>query len=156
MCILRTIYATKGYAVHYNFLTDSELADAAKLSWITLILAIAAHSSGRLSVALLIYKLQYTRWRSVLLFFIMGTIVATALMGILITIFECLPPQSYWEGGGTCISPVQYAHAVVGAAAYWCCLDFVLASLPITIVWNLQLPLRRKVLISILLGLGFL
>ena len=39
---------------------------------------------------------------------------------------------------------------------YWALVDFLLATLPITFLWKLKLDLKKRVLLSALLGLGVL
>lgn len=46
--------------------------------------------------------------------------------------------------------------ALIGESGYWAFLDFALAAIPIDIVWKLQIDLRKKIMISCLLGMGVL
>lgn len=123
MCILRTMYAVRGYARHVVVLSSTQRVDAALISSITLALAVASHCSGRVSVALLMYKVQGPSvWRTRLLFFIIGTIAATGSMVILTTFLWCSPSEAVWNtalvtsGQAHCISEADYAHIDQGAA----------------------------------------
>lgn len=41
-------------------------------------------------------------------------------------------------------------------AGYWAFLDFALAFIPVDIVWKLQLSRQKKMLLTLLLGMGVL
>ena len=161
MSVTRTLYSIEGFARHIQFLTQDQQIYASKLAWISLGVAIAAHSTGRISVALLIYRIQGPcTWRSRLLIFIIGSVALTATGAFLFDFLQCSPPRALWDkylvekGNAHCPNDFFVGSFFQGFASYWCAMDFVLAGLPVTILWNLQMPRRKKIIIGSLLGLG--
>ena len=73
--------------------------------------------------------------------------------------FQCHPVSFFWErygvgASGTCISPTiivasSYVHSVFTAISDW-----TLGTMPIFIVWNLQLFTRIKLSVALLLSIG--
>lgn len=76
-----------------------------------------------------------------------------------IVIFQCSPPSYFYDQvkgqQGSCVNlnvvpNVTIAHSAIGAAC-----DLVFASLPIVMMWNVQLNKRTKAVIAFLLSMGF-
>lgn len=72
--------------------------------------------------------------------------------------FQCSPPRYFFDQvfglQGHCmdvsvVPNVTIAHSVVGAVC-----DLVFATLPIAMLWNVQMNKRTKTVIAILLGMG--
>ena len=86
--------------------------------------------------------------------------VASTVVGIIFlffTIFQCLPVAYFWNQPSTegrCLDidlllGIVYMYSGVTAAC-----DFTLASLPVYIIWRLQMNRRTKIVVSALLGLA--
>jgi hypothetical protein len=73
-----------------------------------------------------------------------------------LTIFACSPRENIWnkfKPGGNCIN----YHAVIVATGFFNIIsDLAILVLPVRSVWKLQMPLRRKINISLLFGTGLL
>jgi hypothetical protein len=70
-------------------------------------------------------------------------------------IFACVPRKKIWnpEIPGRCIGSVQNYTAV----ATWNVLsDFSMLIFPLVTIWNLQIPVERKISISAVFATGFL
>lgn len=73
------------------------------------------------------------------------------------SIFQCKPVDFFWDRTtkqGTCLDPdillgIVYLYTVMAAIS-----DFTLGLLPIFMIWNLQMRLRTKFSLAIILGLG--
>lgn len=75
---------------------------------------------------------------------------------IFLLCFQCYPIEYFWDRTiqGSCqpsiyIGACAYVNTIVGGGT-----DFVLATLPIWLVWDLKLSWRTKVSIAVLLGMG--
>ena len=102
-----------------------------------------------------------------------------ASIAVILTFAQCRPVSALWNpeltalGMATCWPPhrqsdfsiftgsesFSYAlcgHFLTRVAGWLAFIDLALALLPITIMWNLQLSLRKKVGISAVMGLGVL
>jgi hypothetical protein len=82
--------------------------------------------------------------------------IAIWLISVLTAVFQCRPIQATWDLSITdrhCTSmqPFTYVQTGIGAAT-----DILLCTLPLPLVWGLQIQKREKFLLSGLFGLGLL
>ena len=78
------------------------------------------------------------------LFYVSDTIATT---------FQCVPRKKIWRPHtpGHCLNLI--AHVLRTAVANVCS-DIFIAGLPIKAVWRLQMPMKRKIQISAIFGIG--
>lgn len=109
---------------------------------------------GTFLMQICIHRSQILVIRTVIIGFCTFSIYYLFLM-----IFQCHPVSYFWTrygvgASGTCLSPnivvdSTYAHAVLSAISDW-----TLGTLPIFLVWNLQMNTRTKVSVAVILSLG--
>ncbi len=77
----------------------------------------------------------------------------TDMSKTLATTFQCVPAQKLWEmkNPGHCVSKYKY---FLGTAIPEVLTDFIILAMPLPYVWNLQMKLRQKLLLSIVFILG--
>ncbi|KAL3442241.1 hypothetical protein BJX65DRAFT_226956 [Aspergillus insuetus] len=68
--------------------------------------------------------------------------------------FSCSPPSKFWEGraeDGSCLGRrgIYLADAIFSVIS-----DAIILMIPIPLAWRLQLPLRKKVQVAVILGAG--
>jgi hypothetical protein len=78
------------------------------------------------------------------------------ISAIFVTIFQCTPVHAAWDftiPGSKCIPFVHflYANAAISTLA-----DLVLVVAPLPFFWSLNLPLRQRLVICVLFGVGFM
>lgn len=115
-------------------------------------------------------------WRRWFLYVNMGLFTLLACLCAIFTYVQCNPPRALWEEvpGAKCWKPESQADigiATTGKRRRWFCLsgflltvdvaygaafDYSLSVLPLTILWNLKMEMRRKVVLYILLGFSVL
>lgn len=80
-------------------------------------------------------------------------VVVWGLARILVSIFTCRPIYGLWDVTipSTCIN---IRHCFTSTAIANICMDVFILSLPVSNVWQLQMPLRQKILVSGLFLLG--
>ena len=149
-----------------------------ELSWVGQVFTVSAICIGKVSVALLIYRIQApNKWRT--RFLIFSSVTSIMVTIVLITLFfaQCTPAKALWEpSAGHCwssdvittygifagsttiplherVNGLLIMHAFLGWAAL---MDMCLALLPITIIWPLHLSLKKRTILAFLLGLGVL
>ena len=176
-----TIYAASGYARHLYYLTPAELSHALELNTISRSLCMLSIAIGKISVAFLIERIAGSsdrrRW---LLRGISISIFVSAVITFALFYAQCQPVRAIWDksmikkGTGRCWDPIpvntwnlviasrliafrKRTMMLIGTSpGYWAFLDFALALIPVDIVWKLQLSTRKKVLLTLLLGMGVL
>ena len=132
-------------------------------------------STGKVSVALLIYRLQApSKLRTSVLAFLSISSLIMAVIIVILFFAQCSPTSALWTpNAGSCWDPKPLVEFDIVASSrctcyktspdgakepqgYWAFVDFFLALFPITFLWNLQMSLKKRVLSCMLLGLGVL
>ncbi|KAK0629461.1 hypothetical protein B0T17DRAFT_457636, partial [Bombardia bombarda] len=85
-----------------------------------------------------------------------AVVVGIGISAIFATVFQCRPVRAAWDftvEGGQCIPFVDflYANSAISIAT-----DLVLIAAPLPYFWSLKLPLKQRLVICILFGVGFI
>jgi hypothetical protein len=91
-----------------------------------------------------------------------ASILAYFIVFFLLMLFQCRPTESYWrqfsfpqiyEADYTCLfeGNVPIANAIVSVVT-----DFIAALLPIFLFVQVQLPIRQKISLGVLFGVGLM
>ena len=167
-------------------MNPAQAIQASRINWITQPVAIYARVSGKVSVALLIWRIMgRSKWRNAFLLYgaMLGSFVICTV-AVILTFAQCRPVTALWDpelvvmGKATCwppqrqirfsifagsmsdsincVIPVLLLLTQLNLVGYLAFLDLALALLPITIMWNLQLSRKKKVGICAIMGLGVL
>lgn len=90
------------------------------------------------------------------IYIVMGICVATALTAIICAIFTCIPVDSFWNlykmPYAKCMNKDAMYHANAGFNIFT---DLLVAALPVRALWKLQIPMRQKVALIMILTLGW-
>ncbi|CAD6588649.1 MAG: hypothetical protein ASARMPREDX12_003397 [Alectoria sarmentosa] len=161
VAIMWSIYAASGYARHLYYLNPAQISNALELNTISRSLCMFSIAIGKISVAFLIERIAGpSDWRKWLLRGISISIFVSAVITFTLFYAQCQPTRALWdkdlikEGTGNCWNPIPVNTWDLVIASYWAFLDFALAFIPVDIVWKLQLSLRKKLLLTLLLGMG--
>ncbi|KAI4281031.1 MAG: hypothetical protein L6R38_003979 [Xanthoria sp. 2 TBL-2021] len=159
--IMWTVYGARGYARHAIYLNPLQKSDAAKLGIISRACCVVAIATGKISVAFLIQRIQASsKWRT---WFLRFCSISVGLLAFLVVVFlfaQCQPVHTLWtpsmikDGTGHCWDPIPGNNYNIAIASYFAWLDFVLAIVPASIVWKLQMAMRKKLALCALLGMG--
>ncbi|KAF2870131.1 hypothetical protein BDV95DRAFT_595687 [Massariosphaeria phaeospora] len=108
------------------------------------------------SILVFILRLQASRRMALTVY---GLLLYTIVVGGGISIFmwvQCVPFNALWDKSvkGTCISREAYSKVSIAQRVLYSALDLFITSLPVMILWNVQMRRRLKVGISFLLSLG--
>jgi hypothetical protein len=73
--------------------------------------------------------------------------------------YRCRPLNYYWNRfdlskKGTCLSAAAQVEILIGLNIGTVILDWMLATLPAFILWDLRMPIRRKLMVGSLMSLG--
>ena len=162
-------------------MVPTEAVRVSRLNWIIQPFVIIALATGKISVAFLILRIMgKSRWRRVfLIYFAMGGSFVFCSVAIILTFAQCRPVEALWNpslvltGKAKCWPPMRQSNfsVFVGGMIYsrsgqaamltvligWlAAIDLCLALLPITVMWNLHLSLKRRIGLSAIMGLGVL
>jgi hypothetical protein len=108
-----------------------------------------AFSFPNISIVILVCQLlnPHPR-RNLILYSMVGLQIVFAVVTIILAFAQCQPTRKLWEKnypGGSCWNP-----NVLNYFSYWFCAyttltDFVLAIVPVTAFWQLQMPRSTKI-----------
>lgn len=104
---LFTGYACNGGTKHIFDVPPAPIPKITELNYLSQGFCMLALSTGKVSVALLIYRLQAPcRWRTWVLALLSASSCVIALLGIALFLAQCTPLKALWTPGiGTCWNP---------------------------------------------------
>ena len=102
---------------------------------------------------LLLYRRLFTPFLQIPTMVIGLIICAWCIAGVLVTSFQCDPIAGVWnfELDATCIDPVAFTLAIALSGVLT---DLIVLVLPLQMVWRLHLPIRQKLVLSVIFSLG--
>jgi hypothetical protein len=128
-----------------------------KCWWLGQILYVCTCTIARLSIAATLLRLTIDRTHSCILYGVVTFSTAIGIVFLFFTIFQCHPVAYYWNHypeTGHCLNinillGIVYMYSGVAATC-----DIMLGSLPILLIWRLQMDRRTKSAVSGILGIA--
>lgn len=120
---------------------------------------VGAFSFPNISIAILIvHLLDPNPLRARLLYAMVALQVILAMISVFIVFFQCKPTARLWNSSieGTCWSPDIFNDFSYLVSAYTTMTDIVLAIVPISAFWKLQMPFSTRLSVCIMMGLTLL
>ena len=132
---------------------EANTAVIMELLYVFQIFYILAPATVKLSL-LLLYKRIFISPKCTRLFNACAIfIIVWATIMTFLGIFNCTPVRGFWTGEGWCFKFRSFA---IGYAVVNITIDFVIWTLPLPLVWRMQLPVGQKVAITLIFILGLL
>lgn len=181
MSILITYQSSLGGFKHIYGVTPANLPEVGKVNYMLQAWGLFSFVTGKAAVGYLILRVmgnrfvwqKWTIWAAIVLTFLLNSV------NIILTFVQCDPPRALWQKDikAKCWDPkVQgdfaffvsgkqkcYRSAKLGrrlgfandpTTAENTFVDVILAVLPVTILWKLNMKFRNRIILCILLGLG--
>lgn len=123
------------------------------LDWIQVFVTLAI---SKISICLFLMRLsKFDRLRKFLQVLI-AFLILTHVPLTLLMIFQCRPVQKYWnqEMKGDCFPKTTVEKIIITQGVISIVTDFIGAAFPIFLLWNVDIKLRSKVALCLLMGLG--
>lgn len=158
--VISTLEIMNGGARHIYYLNPVQLEIILKYFTINQPFAIMSSAFGKASVAILILRIigPNTFWRKWFLYINLGLYMLISALCSIFAFVRCSPVRALWEvqllATAKCWSNTAWIGVSIFQSSYGAFMDFALALLPITIVWNLKLDMKRKIGLCLLLGTG--
>ncbi|KAF2756869.1 hypothetical protein EJ05DRAFT_511646 [Pseudovirgaria hyperparasitica] len=131
-----------------------------KLNWVSQPSGITALGLGKVAVALLILRIQGNGvpWRKWLLHVVIWLTIIFTILTVAFTFGQCNDPTALWDpeskATAKCWKPETQKNFSTFSASWNCAVDMLLAILPVTLVKDLHMELKKKIGLCLLLGLG--
>ena len=174
-----TIFFQAGIGRHILCLSEANVSTILKWLTITDVLDVAAVGCAKISVCLYIQRVlgnSISKLSLLLLRVLLGCIVLLHAADFLVFLLQCRPIQAIWDSQvpGTCYSmhtSLTFTYGISGKftplyrnpncmlitlSALDAFTDLICAALPIIVISRLQLNIRAKLAICVLMGLGVL
>ncbi|KAL4908114.1 hypothetical protein BDW74DRAFT_97192 [Aspergillus multicolor] len=144
-----------GRHIQYVSQNPQNLVSVARYSSISQTLAIMACALGKTSFAVTLLRIVIDRWMMWLLWFIIITMNIANLLAAIFVFVQCKDPRSNWDPSivSQCWPDYVFTNYSLFVGAYSGLQDFLLALLPWTIVWSLQMK-KEKLGVAIAMSLG--
>ncbi|KAL2830423.1 hypothetical protein BJY01DRAFT_118892 [Aspergillus pseudoustus] len=149
-----------GMGRHVDTLSAEAQVATLKWSWVFQLLAIAASMLGKLAILAFLIQIRGRHERKPWFLIILGALIAAVNIAVLGTILgQCSPMEKLWDDSlpGTC-TPGRKNNQNYSffQASFNSFSDAVLATYPAHLFWKLQMKLRIKIALSVLMGLGWI
>ncbi|RAK95321.1 pectinesterase precursor [Aspergillus ibericus CBS 121593] len=127
--------------------------------WLGQMLYLWSSAVAKISIALALLRLTVRRMHRIVLWVIIGVVIAIGLMFWLVLLLDCRPVSYFWlrvdlTHSGTC-QPVRVLLAIAylySGITIFC--DLTLGILPMFLIWRLQMNDRTKIALGGILSLG--
>jgi hypothetical protein len=163
-----------GFGRHTVYIHPENIMSVFHQLWVMQFFFISAVSCVKISVTLMLLRIRDDRIWRIGLYLLMAFIVAAAGVNVILECIQCKPIRAFWDRatpGAQCWGPekVQVSlyiasckprcHPSSSSAAYrtiaiFLAADVILSLLPLTFIFKLARPLREKIILAGLMGLG--
>ncbi|KAF3401588.1 hypothetical protein F1880_010034 [Penicillium rolfsii] len=153
------VAAEKGLGRHLTVIVAENphnVIDVALLCDIGEALAIMACTLGKTSFAVTLLRIVVHKWMIIVLWFVIVTMNLVNVLAALFIFVQCKDPRHLWNPAipSKCWPADVFTHFSLFVGAYSGAQDFVLALLPWSLVWNLQMKKKEKLGIAFAMSLG--
>ena len=110
-------------------------------------------ASAKISILLLYRRIFTTRPFRIVTLAMGVVILAWCISSVLVTSFQCDPVAAVWNFNleATCLDPVVFSLAIALTGVLT---DLIVLFLPLHMIWKLHLPIRQKIVLSMVFLLG--
>ncbi|KAF0324228.1 hypothetical protein GQ607_008658 [Colletotrichum asianum] len=159
--VIFIIQAQYGLGKHYRTIEPADYTKFQQAAfWSVIISSAAGMMFLKLSIALNLLRLSTQRWYQWSLWAIMGLTVVYCIGGMFPFLLNCKPMSGYWDKTlqpkPVCMALPLFIKLGVLNTALNIFTDVVLATLPVPVIWNLQMKLRLRLYVIGILSLGYL
>ncbi|ERF71197.1 hypothetical protein EPUS_06026 [Endocarpon pusillum Z07020] len=158
MSILITYQSSLGGFKHIYSVTPANLPEVGKVNYMLQAWGLFSFVTGKAAVGYLILRVmgnrfvwqKWTIWVAIVLTLVLNSV------NIVLTFVQCDPSRALWQKDikAKCWDPKVQADFAFFVSAENTFVDVVLAVLPVTILWKLNMTFRNRMILCILLGLG--
>ncbi|OHW98042.1 integral membrane protein [Colletotrichum incanum] len=157
--VVFVIQAQYGLGKHYRTIDPADYVKFQHAAFFSVIVSSAAGMMFlKVSIALNLLRLSPSRWYQWSLWATIGLTVVYCVGGMFPFFLNCQPMSGYWDKSTkpVCMPLGMFIRLGVLNTSLNIFTDVVLATLPVPIVWNLQMELKIRLYVIGILSLGYL
>ncbi|KAK3934691.1 hypothetical protein QBC46DRAFT_299422 [Diplogelasinospora grovesii] len=153
--VINSYSISLGFGEHIWDIDAHNLANIGLLGQLGATVSILAAVWSKTSFGMTLLRITEKKTKATV-WFIIVTMNLAMSMSALITWIQCNPVAKGWETmlPGSCWDPKVNAYYGVFSGAYSGTMDIVLALLPWSVVWNLQMKKKEKIGVAIAMSMG--
>ncbi|KAK7990661.1 hypothetical protein PG990_014941 [Apiospora arundinis] len=156
-CALTTVSVSKGIGRHVEALSQEQRITATLWVYAAYCPSVLSFGLPKLAVIALLVRLLVPSRTHFWVLWVMGALVQFALLGVVGLLFGRCQPLLYaidQSIEGHCLATSTWVHYCLFTASFSAFVDFYLAAYPSIVLYKLQMARRKKIALSIALGLG--
>ncbi|KAI9148761.1 putative integral membrane protein [Paramyrothecium foliicola] len=156
---ISVVIAVNGGTRHMFYLGD-KIGRVVRLIYIAQPFGIMSVALGKISAGFLILRLlgNTYKWMRMSIWVIIVITAIANIISAITTFTQCDPPAALWNLAlrptAHCWDPSVQSNYNIFTSSWNTAVDFVLALMPIRLVWGLKLNVRQRIGIIVLLGVG--
>ncbi|KAF2459124.1 hypothetical protein BDY21DRAFT_274663, partial [Lineolata rhizophorae] len=154
---IATVAVQTGFGEHAQFLPPDSLEEIIRLNVISGISWTWGITFLKISVTFMLLRITIDRFWQYGLYFAMLVIMATGVAATVLQVIMCDPLSALWDASISldhCWSQKTMAQNVYIGSVVFAVTDVIYSILPINVVRKIKRPLREKILLCCLMGIG--
>ena len=145
-----------GFGKHQQFLSPHHLMEFNKYTYGEWIQTFATLMWTKVSICLFLMRLPNSKALLLPLQYAVAFLLFSNTILTVIWIMQCQPIHAAWDNRGICMSREAKEGVILAQAIISVVSDFTFAVFPILFLWRVQIDLKTKIGLWILMGLGFI
>ncbi|KAH7136994.1 hypothetical protein B0J13DRAFT_83053 [Dactylonectria estremocensis] len=149
-----------GTGQHLKNLSDEQIPKAMQMWWTCEPLYVLSNMAIKASIAIFLLRICVHRSHKITIWIVTGVTEVYSLFFFLLFVLQCRPTSLFWlrytanPPNGTCMDAIVVSNAFYGYSAISCWSDWTFSVLPIFLVWKLQMNIRVKISVVLILAAG--
>ncbi|KAF2728173.1 hypothetical protein EJ04DRAFT_397423, partial [Polyplosphaeria fusca] len=140
------------YIPHQSQIEAQHLLYASTLPWAPSMMFI------KISIACMLLRIRHTRQWLIFLWSMIAIQIASCIASLVFQLVQCIPMGAIWNPEGhpnaTCAKPQSAFISLYVNSAISIATDLIFAAVPFIFIRRMQRPLRERIILSCLMGMG--
>lgn len=147
-----------GTGQHASAIPPGDIPIGLKWWWACEPVYVLSNMALKLSIGIMLYRIAVSRVHKAIIWTVMIVHTLYGAFFFFLFVLQCQPSAYFWTqytgGKGKCINPNITVAATYGYSAISCWTDWTMAILPVFLIWNLQMNIRTKISVAMILSMG--
>ncbi|KAK8136759.1 hypothetical protein PG984_004699 [Apiospora sp. TS-2023a] len=149
-----------GTGHHFKDIPTENFSHAMQMWWTCEPTYVLTNMAIKASIAIFLHRICIERMHKIVIWSILALTEVYSLFFFLLFVLQCRPTALFWlrytnnPPPGVCMDATIVAKSFYAYSAISCLTDWTYSLLPITLVWNLQMNIRMKISVVLLLAAG--